>query len=134
MSKIHEKLQMTAQLAKEIQEMLKNDEHITIAIPKSTLWILHAQLQLALRHPENIGPSAKIVKDFALQIQDILAPPGTALSELAEAGWNPENDVIWPSYDKKVLIMTSGRRRKGPKSKKLGRNLKRGKIKDACNI
>lgn len=49
------------------------------------------QIQLALRHPENIGPSSKIARQVALHIQELICPdPGSAFATMIELGWHPE--------------------------------------------
>lgn len=49
-------------------------------------WILLSQLQLALRHPENQGPSAEIARKIARFLQESMQLTGT-LAEVAELGW-----------------------------------------------
>lgn len=57
-----------------------------------TAWSLMSQLQLALRHPKNTGPTADMARKTAQKIIDILAPPGTALRQVAEMGWDKKYD------------------------------------------
>jgi len=45
-----------------------------------------AQLQLALRHPDNQGPTAEIARHFARHLQQWLAITPTLLT-IAQAGW-----------------------------------------------
>jgi hypothetical protein len=57
-------------------------------------YVLVGQLQLVLRHPENIGPSADCARVIAQKIQQYLGEeidPAIALS--LERGWHPEFDV-----------------------------------------
>jgi hypothetical protein len=63
----------------------------TITIPMAVTLI--AQLQLALRHPSNTGPSADQARYFAAYLINQLNPP-EALSKLLNAGWDPNQDVI----------------------------------------
>jgi hypothetical protein len=68
------------------------DKRVTLDLGVAEAWILLAQLQLALRHPQNCGASAQ----FAIQVAEILAAQVAAtpgLRAIYEAGWNPENDV-----------------------------------------
>lgn len=58
-----------------------------------TAWAIMAQIQLALRHPQNKGGTAKIARKVAKDIIDTLAPPGTALREVADRGWDPKYDT-----------------------------------------
>lgn len=56
----------------------------------SKLWILVGQLQLALRHPNNTGPTAEWARHFIELIAEDIAPEGSARAELLKRGW-PEN-------------------------------------------
>ena len=56
-------------------------------------WALMSHLQLALRHPKNIGPTSQIARQVADRIIETLAPPGSALRTVAERGWNPHFDA-----------------------------------------
>lgn len=60
-----------------------------------TAWTLIAQVQLALRHPDNKGPSAFHARNVIQQMIETLCPEGTALREVAERGWNPAYDKDW---------------------------------------
>jgi hypothetical protein len=64
---------------------------IIMELPGETAWYLFMNLQLALRHPGNTGPSAEFVRKFALELQEKLAIT-PALRELAEKGWDPNYD------------------------------------------
>jgi hypothetical protein len=72
-------------------EALK-DKRITIETTALSAWVFVSQVQLALRHPKNTGPSTKIARALAEKIIEQVAPPGTALREVAERGWNPNYD------------------------------------------
>ncbi len=56
-------------------------------------WALMSHLQLALRHPQNVGATSKIAREVAERIIDTLAPRGSALRSVAERGWNPDYDT-----------------------------------------
>ena len=58
-----------------------NRAPITVILTLVDAWILFSQLQLALRHPKNYGPSAKIARHLA----EFLEHVGTRF-ELAAAG------------------------------------------------
>jgi hypothetical protein len=49
-------------------------------------------LQLALRHPQNIGRTSEAMRGFAQEIQTALAELGPATKQLAAMGWNPDYD------------------------------------------
>jgi hypothetical protein len=50
-------------------------------------------IQLALRHPANVGPTARAMRDLALMIENWLQDCGPAVKKLCELGWNPDEDV-----------------------------------------
>ncbi|MDD5457478.1 MAG: hypothetical protein PHV30_10680 [Candidatus Margulisbacteria bacterium] len=56
-------------------------------------WVIMCQLQLALRHPRNIGPTAVIAREIAKEIQEKVAIT-PALQEIAEKGWKREFDMM----------------------------------------
>lgn len=72
-------------------EALK-DQPFILQTDAVTAWSLMSQLQLALRHPKNTGPTADMARKTARKIIDTLAPPGTALREVAEMGWDRKYD------------------------------------------
>lgn len=49
-------------------------------------------LQLALRHPRHIGPSAQIVRDIAGLLQAELQMQNAAILPYLNAGWHEEVD------------------------------------------
>lgn len=55
-------------------------------------WQIFAQLQLALRHPQNIGTPADFARTVAKRLQGAFAGIDPVLAELAEQGWNPAFD------------------------------------------
>lgn len=64
---------------------------IQLEMDAAHAWILIGQLQLALRHPGNRGPSAKLARAIVEGLAEIVAPSG-ALREVYERGWNPAHD------------------------------------------
>jgi hypothetical protein len=54
-------------------------------------WTLFSNLQLALKHPENQGPSSQIVMEIALDIQSKVATT-PAMKKIAEMGWINEDN------------------------------------------
>ena len=79
------------QAQREVADRAFETTIITITIPMAVTLI--AQLQLALRHEKNIGPSADQARYFAAYLINQLNPP-EALSKLLNAGWDPNQDVI----------------------------------------
>ena len=55
---------------------------------------LIGHLQLALRHPGNVGPSAAIAETIARKLQEGLAVQDADVAAALEAGWNPDDDEI----------------------------------------
>ncbi len=66
---------------------------IKIEITPLEAWVIMCQLQLALRHPRNIGPTAVIAREIAKEIQEKVAIT-PALQEIAEKGWKREFDMM----------------------------------------
>jgi hypothetical protein len=65
---------------------------IVLELTAVEAWILLSQIQLACRHPENTGPSRKMVEGLARRIQDVLAQT-PALYAIAQRGWDPDYDI-----------------------------------------
>lgn len=49
-------------------------------------------LQLALRHPANNGPSADIAKKFIERLREIISKDSAELDLIIQAGYNPDFD------------------------------------------
>lgn len=75
----------------ELKEMDKQGA-IPILIPPYGIYALIGNLQLALRHPANQGPSRAIVEDIARQMQSCF-PRVSAAYQILEKGWQPEDDI-----------------------------------------
>jgi hypothetical protein len=69
-----------------LAELQVREAPVLIELQPIEAWVLLGQLQLALRHPENTGPSAKITRVLARHIQARVAGSGV-LAAVAEAGW-----------------------------------------------
>jgi hypothetical protein len=72
---------------------------IGFATTPARAFILIAQLQLALRHPENDGGSSAIAYEIAEHLADAICHHIPEARELIEAGWNPENDITRDYHD-----------------------------------
>lgn len=83
---------LEAQFIQEFAALAKRAERISLEIRSLDAWILLSQLQLALRHPENNGPSADKARQIARRLQSLVAPTG-ALKIVAERGWDTYFDV-----------------------------------------
>lgn len=66
---------------------------IEMASTPARLYILIAQIQLALRHPENTGASAVIAREIALNMTEAICHHIPEARETIEQGWNPAYDV-----------------------------------------
>lgn len=85
-----------AKYAKDFQK-LSNEPEIGLSISPLMAWQIISQLQLALRHPENIGIISEEIRHFVNTLADKI-PMTDLLRELFEMGWRPEHDhVIEPS-------------------------------------
>jgi hypothetical protein len=69
---------------------------ITLQLGAVEAWALLGQIQLACRHPMNLGPTRQIAEQIARQLQAAVATT-PALAAVAEMGWNPD-------YDQEVLV------------------------------
>ena len=58
-----------------------------------TIFMLIAQLQLALRHPGNSGESADKIRELAIDLQNQLTSRVHGLKPILERGWHPEFDM-----------------------------------------
>lgn len=66
---------------------------VSLRLSAMDAWLVLANLQLALRHPGNQGAAREMCATLALRIQNLIAPPGSALARMAQAGWDPAEDV-----------------------------------------
>lgn len=81
-----------------LQKIGECEEVIEIVTTPARLFILVAQLQLALRHPGNIGNSAAIVYEMALNLTEMICSKIPEARGLIEMGWDPELDVTREEY------------------------------------
>ena len=64
-------------------------EEVTVKIPKIGLLSLVGNLQLALRHPDNNGPTSKIVRQLGKQFAAMIKDDGVIQPEVL-AEWRKE--------------------------------------------
>lgn len=67
-------------------------QRVVLQMSAMDAWIVMSQIQLAVRHPMNFGPSAVIAERIARQIQAEVATSPT-LAAVAERGWHRVHDV-----------------------------------------
>ena len=73
----------------EFFQLLMNSEPVVIHLDRIRAWVVFSNLQLALRHPKNIGPSAEITLEIAQGLEKLLAIT-PALKEVAALGWGED--------------------------------------------
>lgn len=83
--------ELERQFSAEFAALSSRTQAIYLELSPLDVWIILSQLQLALRHPENVGESAAKARQIARQLQAFVAPDG-ALAIVAERGWNPQYD------------------------------------------
>lgn len=88
---INKAADLEQRFAAELQALDRSGLDIVLTLTPVQAWILLGQLQLALRHPGNVGQSAALAREIADRVQKGVAPSG-ALKEVAEQGWNEEHD------------------------------------------
>lgn len=74
-------------------------EVIEMASTPARLYILIAQVQLALRHPDNTGASAEIAREIVLNMTEAVCQHIPEARETIEQGWNPAYDVDRDYFD-----------------------------------
>lgn len=77
-----------------VQEMQAFSQRppVSLLLSPTQAWVLFSQLQLALRHPANTGPSSDIARDVAERLQARL-PLAPAMATIAARGWQSEYDT-----------------------------------------
>lgn len=80
------------QFSIEFMRLAENTTPILLSLRPLEAWIILSHLQLALRHPENVGESARVARRIAEQLQAFVAPSG-ALREVARRGWDAAYDA-----------------------------------------
>lgn len=65
---------------------------LSLDIDPRLMLVVVAELQLALRHPENTGPTRRKIERLTRDWQAWLVELEPDLAEVLELGWNPEYD------------------------------------------
>lgn len=73
----------------QFSEEFKKFEEVPFTLETTALhaWIIACQLQLALKHPENKGPSAEMARELAQKIFNKIGEGNPVLRQVAEMGW-----------------------------------------------
>jgi hypothetical protein len=77
-------------LLERYSQAVRDIEHlppIRITLDPVPALMLLSNLQLALRHPQNVGPSASIVRAIAQHIQEHLSV-NNDMRQILQMGWN----------------------------------------------
>lgn len=77
--------------AKEFADLARDPQPVVLEMRKLEAWMLFSEIQLALRHPKNTGPSRDYVVKIAKEIERQIAVT-PALKEVAAKGWDPQYD------------------------------------------
>lgn len=73
-------------------------DEINVRVDCLTAMCIIANIQLACRHSENLGPSRERAEKFARKLQEQVAIIKPVMSTLIELGWNPDNDFDATGY------------------------------------
>lgn len=74
-------------------------EILELVTTPGRLFILVANLQLAIRHPGNTGASAEIAREMAENLTNMICSKVPQARNLIEQGWNPEYDLTREEYE-----------------------------------
>jgi hypothetical protein len=78
---------------KEFGDACASHPGVVLKLSFAEAWAIFSDLQLSLKHPENTGPTADMVRGLAIKLQKALAPEGTALHRVAENGWRTDEEL-----------------------------------------
>lgn len=84
---------VTQVLEKLLELEKRGDQLIKIHLDPITAFQIVAQMQLALRHPENRDATAETAKRFLILLQNELAKHVPEVTEVIAMGWHPEFDL-----------------------------------------
>lgn len=82
-----------------LEKLGTSQEIIQFATTPGRLFILVAQLQFALRHPDNTGGSTVIAREMADNLARAICKHVPEAHELIEAGWQPAYDITRQYFD-----------------------------------
>lgn len=73
-------------------------EGIKIEVDPLTAVSIIANIQLATRHRENLGPSRQLAESFAKQLGLVVCGLRPDLADAIQAGWDPQYDFDATGY------------------------------------
>lgn len=79
-------------------------ERVPVETTPARLYILVANIQLALRHEDNTGSSAEIARDMANHLIEAICHYVPEARESLEQGWNSAYDVSQRYFDAEFHI------------------------------
>jgi hypothetical protein len=83
--------ELAAQFEDELLALVQEKPYVELMIRPQDAWIMLSFLQLALRHPEAVQHDSSIhARRIAMRLQELIAPPGSIMEEIANRGWNGE--------------------------------------------
>lgn len=82
-----------------IEQIGRDNTPIEMLTTPARLFILVAQLQLALRHPDNTGSSAAIARAMTENMAKVLYLYHPEAQRLIEMGWQPAHDITREEFD-----------------------------------
>lgn len=71
-----------------LMNYLEGQPPILMEIDVQTALLIIGNLQLAVRHPDNKGDGARAIRAFARELQERVAPVGSAIHDIMEEGWD----------------------------------------------
>lgn len=84
---------LLAKLQRLLQGLEDQGVRLPIDVCPSFAVVLVAQLQLALRHERNVGPSALMVQGFADSLIDRLDAMAPGIGAILRMGYDPAHDI-----------------------------------------
>ncbi len=71
-----------------VMEYLKEQPPVQLEVDVQTALLVIGNLQLALRHPDNMGAGSQAIRRFVSDLQERIAPVGSPIYAIIEEGWN----------------------------------------------
>jgi hypothetical protein len=86
----------------ELEALRDDPQPVALEMDKISAWVVFQNLQVALSHPDNNGPSSAIARNVAKNFERALCPdPDSALARLARKGWKKVEET-------RIIVVGSG--------------------------